>query len=67
MRALLTSPDGKALYARSSTVEPVFGEIKHGRGLRGFTRRGLDAVNAERQLITGTHNLLKLHRATLAT
>jgi transposase len=68
MRERLTSPDGKALYAkRSSTVEPVFGQIKHGRGLRRFTRRGLDAVNAEWQLITGTHNLLKLHKATLAT
>lgn len=68
MRARLTSPDGKALYAkRSHTVEPVFGQIKHGRGLRGFTRRGLDAVNAEWQLMTSTHNLLKLHRATFAT
>lgn len=68
MRARLTSADGKALYAkRSHTVEPVFGQIKHGRGLRGFTRRGLDAVNAEWQLMTSTHNLLKLHRATLAT
>lgn len=68
MRERLTSPEGKALYAkRSSTVEPVFGQIKHGRGLRAFTRRGLDAVNAEWQLITSTHNLLKLHRATLAT
>ena len=68
MRERLTSPDGKALYAkRSHTVEPVFGQIKHGRGLRGFTRRGLDAVNAEWQIMTSTHNLLKLHRATLAT
>lgn len=68
MRERLISPEGKALYGkRSSTVEPVFGQIKHGRGFRRFTRRGLDAVNAEWQLITGTHNLLKLHRATLAT
>lgn len=68
MRERLSSADGKALYAkRSSTVEPVFGQIKQGRGLRGFTRRGLAAVNAEWQLMTSTHNLLKLHRATLAT
>jgi hypothetical protein len=61
MEHRLRTPQGSALYQqRQHTVEPVFGDIKHNRGIRRFTRRGLDAVTAEWQLITTTHNLLKL-------
>ena len=41
-------------------MEPVFGQIKQGRGLRQFLLRGLDRVKAEWLLICTGHNLLKL-------
>src|SRR6266567_4254047 len=66
MTAKLRSDDGKACYAkRKETVEPVFGQIKDGRGARRFLRRGLPACKAEWKLLCGTHNLLKLWRHTV--
>ncbi len=66
MKRKLTSDDGKACYAkRKETVEPVFGQIKDGRGARRFMRRGLRACEAEWKLLCGTHNLLKLWRHTV--
>jgi transposase len=66
MTAKLHSEDGKASYAkRKETVEPVFGQIKDGRGARRFLRRGLAACEAEWKLLCGTHNLLKLWRYTV--
>jgi hypothetical protein len=63
MTARLQSEDGKARYAkRKETVEPVFGQIKDGRGVRRLLRRGLRACEAEWKLLCGTHNLLKLWR-----
>jgi transposase len=63
MTARLQSEDGKACYAkRKQTIEPVFGQIKDGRGARRFLRRGLAACEAEWKLLCGTHNLLKLWR-----
>ena len=44
------------------TVEPVFGQIKQGRGFRQFLLRGLEKVNGEWSLICTGHNLLKLFR-----
>ena len=68
MEHRLRTVEGQALYSkRQHTVEPIFGDIKHDRGFRRFSRRGLDAARAEWQLITATHNLLKLHRTRLAT
>lgn len=62
MEHRLRTIEGEALYRkRQHTVEPVFGDIKHNRGIRRFQRRGLDAVKAEWLLITASHNLLKLH------
>ena len=43
-------------------VEPVFGQIKEGRGFRQFLLRGLEKVNREWSLICTGHNLLKLVR-----
>lgn len=64
MNTKLTSPHGQALYARrAQIVEPVFGQIKAGRGIRRFARRGLPACRSEWKLMTATHNLLKLWRA----
>ena len=44
------------------TVEPVFGQIKQGRGFRPFLLRGLDRVQGEWSLICTGHNQLKLFR-----
>lgn len=55
--------DGAARYRkRQGTIEPVFGQIKTGRHITGFTRRGKPAASAEWKLICATHNLLKLYR-----
>jgi transposase len=64
MREKLASEAGAAAYARrKAIVEPVFGQIKEGRGFRRFSCRGLPAVRHEWQLVCLTHNLLKLFRA----
>jgi transposase len=64
---LLETPDGAALYKRRQhMIETVFANTKFNRGIRRFHRRGLAACRAEWRLIAATHNLLKLHRATLA-
>ena len=58
---------GRALYRRrQQLIEPVFGQIKDGRGIRGFMRRGRAACDSEWKLICGTHNLLKLYRRARA-
>jgi transposase len=65
MAAKLATPRGSKVYKkRSASVEPVFAQIKHNRKIRGFSRRGLVAVDHEWKLIAATHNLLKLWRAT---
>ena len=67
MQEKLRSATGKALYAaRKQIVEPVFGQIKSARGIRGFLLRGLEKVSAEWQLICLTHNLLKIWRRAAA-
>jgi len=64
MRAKLQTGAGRTVYAlRKAIVEPVFGQIKTGRGFRRFSFRGLRKVRAEWQVICLTHNLLKLFRA----
>jgi hypothetical protein len=68
MLAKLGNEQGKACYAqRSRTIEPVFGQVKTVQGGWRFMRRGLEACEAEWKLLCGTHNLLKLWRATTAT
>lgn len=64
MRRKLRTKRGRAAYSkRKETVEPVFGQIKQGRGFRQFLLRGLQKVQGEWSLICTTHNLLKLWRA----
>lgn len=59
----LSTKRGRAIYSkRKSTVEPVFGQIKHARGLRQFSLRGKANVSAEWQIWCFTHNLLKMYR-----
>ena len=65
MRRTLRTKRGRRLYAtRKVTVEPVFGQIKQGRGFRQFLLRGHDQVRGEWALICTTHNVLKLWRST---
>ena len=44
-------------------MEPVFGQIKQGRGFRQFLLRGVANVRAEWALICLAHNLTKLASA----
>ena len=63
MRRKLRTKRGRQRYAlRMATVEPVFGQIKQGRGFRQFLLRGLEKVNGEWSLICTGHNLLKLFK-----
>jgi len=67
IEAILDTPEGRALYKRrQQIVEPVFANTKFLRRIDRFQRRGLQACQAEWQLIAATHNLLKLWRATNA-
>jgi len=61
MRRKLRTKKGRETYAkRKGIVEPVFGQIKFGRGLRQFLLRGLENVALEWDLWCIGHNLLKL-------
>jgi transposase len=67
MRSALATERGGELYSRRlGMVEPVFGQIKANRRIGRFKRRGRAAALSEWRLIAATHNLLKLHRHTLA-
>jgi transposase len=67
MRRALATERGSELYSRRlGMVEPVYGQIKANRGIGRFKRRGRAAARSEWRLIAATHNLLKLHRHTLA-
>jgi transposase len=62
MQRKLRTKAGAKIYAqRKGIVEPVFGQIKQGRGMRGFLLRGLEKVRGEWALICLTHNILKMH------
>jgi transposase len=62
LRHRLKTAQGKAHYARrNSTVEPVFGIIKHVIGFRHFMLRGLKAVQGEWTLVCIAFNLKRLH------
>jgi len=63
MERKLRTRRGQEIYRqRSSTVEPVFGQM-HERGLNAFLLRGLRKVQCEWSLFSTTHNLLKLWRS----
>jgi transposase len=63
MKAKLRTARGRAVYGlRAGVVEPVFGQIKAGRGFRRFSLRGLEKIRSEWRLVCLTHNLLKIWR-----
>jgi transposase len=62
MRRKLRTKRGADVYRwRKAIVEPVFGQIKHGRGFRQFLLRGVAKVRAEWALVCLTHNILKCY------
>jgi hypothetical protein len=51
---------------RKQLPEPVFGQIKQGRGFRQFLLPGFEKVRAEWAIVCTAHNLLKpAHRRSL--
>ncbi len=65
MRHRLRTQAGAESYAqRAPTVEPLFGDTKHNRGITAFQRRGTPAADNEWKLIHATTNLRTLHRHT---
>jgi transposase len=65
VRRKLLTKQGRQVYGlRKQIVEPVFGQLKQGRGLRQFLLRGLGKVDGEWSLWCTGHNLLKVWAAT---
>jgi transposase len=61
MRIRLKRAGHRSRYRlRKQVVEPVFGQIKQGRGFRQFLLRGASQVAGEWSLVCSAHNLLKL-------
>jgi transposase len=61
MRRAIDSERGRQLYGkRFATVEPVFGNIRHNKGLDRFTLRGQTKVDAQWKLFCLVHNIEKL-------
>ena len=68
MARKLRTKKGCETYAkRKGMIEPIFGQIKQGRGFRQFLLRGLDNMRGEWRLVCLTHNLLKLHAHQVAS
>ena len=61
MRCAIDSAKGRQLYSqRLGTVEPVFGNIRHNKGLTRLNLRGRNKVNAQWHLYCMVHNIEKL-------
>ena len=68
MARKLRTKKGRETYAKcKGMIEPIFGQIKQGRGFRQFLLRGLDNMRGEWRLVCLTHNLLKLHAHQVAS
>ena len=64
MQRKLRTKRGRARYKlRQTSVEPVFGFIKQGLGLRQFLLRGKEKVRSMWKFTCAAHNLWKLYRA----
>ena len=65
VRRKLLTKKGRVTYGlRKQIVEPVFGQMKQGRGLRQFLLRGLDKTDGEWSLWCTAHNVLKIWSVT---
>jgi transposase len=66
MEIKLRTEAGHQIYKqRGQTIEPTFGQTKH--GLAGLPRRGIDAARADWLMICLAHNLKKLWRHNQAS
>ncbi len=61
MKRAIDSERGRRLYGgRFATVEPVFANIRHNKGLNRFTLRGQKKVDTQWKLFCLVHNIEKL-------
>ncbi len=61
MREAIDSPEGRSLYSqRIATVEPVFANIRHHKGMRRFTLRSKVKVKIQWLLYCLVHNIEKM-------
>jgi hypothetical protein len=61
MKRCIDSPQGRDMISRRfATVEPVFGNIRHNKGLDRFTLRGRTKVEGQWKLYCLVHNIEKL-------
>jgi hypothetical protein len=61
MRQAIDSPKGRQLYSqRFGTVEPVFANIRHNKGLSRLNHRGREKVHTQWSLYCMVHNIEKL-------
>lgn len=61
MKNKLKTVEGRKVYAqRKSTVEPVFGIVKHVLGFRQFFLRGVKAVSGEWTLVSMAWNMKRM-------
>jgi hypothetical protein len=61
MKRRIDSEEGRRLYGqRIGTVEPVFGNMRHNKGLNRFTLRGRHKVDTQWKLYCLVHNIEKL-------
>lgn len=68
MKYRMQTEEGKKVYAkRKSTVEPVFGIIKHVMGFKQFMLRSKNAVAGEWNIVCTAFNIKRLHRLTVST
>ena len=62
----LKKPVNRFIYGfRKWIIEPVFGQMKHCQGFRGFLLRSLEKAQGEFSLWCSAHNILKLFRSNL--
>jgi hypothetical protein len=63
MKRKIDGIKGRHIYSqRLGTVEPVFGHITDGIGIRRFSLRGKRKVDGQWKLLMMLHNILKIHR-----
>lgn len=67
MQRRLDTAEGRAQYGRRfATVEPVFANLRHNKGLARFTLRGRAKVDGQWKLFCLVHNIEKLAHAGYA-
>lgn len=61
MRIKMKTPEAKEVYKlRQQIVEPVLGDIKENKGVRGFIARGIQTVKAEFNIICAAMNIKRI-------